>query len=77
MLNCISQQLVWSYQRGTGKQYVTIHGFSFARSYVELYKQSIKQQLQKMWALRSKLSDSNKKKQKKAVAAAASAASED
>ena len=52
-------------------EYITLRGFSFAGSYVELYKQSIMQSLQKKRSLRSKLNDTDKKKGKKATGAAA------
>ena len=47
------------------KEFITLRGFSFAGSYVEVYKQSIMQSLQKKRALRSKLNDSKKKKEKR------------
>ena len=51
--------------------YVTLRGFSFAATYLELYKQWTKQSLQKKRALRAKVGDSKKKRRKKAVAAVA------
>lgn len=44
--------------------WINIRGFSFAGSYVELYKQATRKSLQKSKALRTKLSDAKKKKKK-------------
>ena len=37
--------------------YVTIRGFSFAKSYLEIYKQKNKKRLQKSKSLRKKVAD--------------------
>ena len=41
--------------------WINIRGFSFAGSYIELYKQATKKSLQKSKPLRAKLSDTKKK----------------
>lgn len=48
--------------------WINIRGFSFAGSYVEIYKQANKKALQKSKALRTKLSNTKKKKKKKSSA---------